>query len=143
MKTAGSKLVEQAKNDYYWGVGADGSGKNMLGVLLMKLRDGILELSHQQQQQQQGGDEKVDEKNFRALRSKINGALRETGVNLLRKGSGAPGDAAFGFGLAASISSSSVATTATTSNNQNNQDDDDKQEEEEKSAPKKKKNRIQ
>ena len=35
-------LVENAPNDYYWGCGKDGSGKNMLGQLLMKLRAEIL-----------------------------------------------------------------------------------------------------
>jgi N-glycosidase YbiA len=32
-------LVEHTKNDFYWADGGDGSGKNMLGVLLMKLRE--------------------------------------------------------------------------------------------------------
>ncbi len=40
--TAGSKLVEHTKNDKYWGDGGDGSGKNMLGKLLMVVRDKIL-----------------------------------------------------------------------------------------------------
>jgi len=37
--TADAKLVEQTANDSYWGDGGDGSGKNMLGVLLMRLRE--------------------------------------------------------------------------------------------------------
>lgn len=32
-------LVEHTKNDSYWGDGGDGSGANMLGRLLMELRD--------------------------------------------------------------------------------------------------------
>ena len=32
-------LVEHTKNDSYWGDGGDGSGKNMLGKLLMELRE--------------------------------------------------------------------------------------------------------
>ncbi len=32
-------LVEHTKNDSFWGDGGDGSGKNMLGKLLMHLRD--------------------------------------------------------------------------------------------------------
>jgi N-glycosidase YbiA len=32
------ELVENAPNDYYWGCGADGSGKNMLGRILVEVR---------------------------------------------------------------------------------------------------------
>lgn len=32
-------LVEHTENDEYWGDGGDGSGKNRLGKLLMKLRE--------------------------------------------------------------------------------------------------------
>merc|ERR1712062_224329 len=39
MSTGGKKLVEHTKNDRYWGDGGDGSGKNMLGILLMELRE--------------------------------------------------------------------------------------------------------
>jgi predicted NAD-dependent protein-ADP-ribosyltransferase YbiA (DUF1768 family) len=35
--------------DRYWGDGGDGSGKNMLGKILMRVRD---DLREQQQQQQ-------------------------------------------------------------------------------------------
>jgi hypothetical protein len=28
-------------NDYYWGIGVDGSGKNMLGKLLMEVRQAL------------------------------------------------------------------------------------------------------
>ena len=41
MGTGENKLEERTKNDSYWGTGSDeegGSGKNMLGVLLMELR---------------------------------------------------------------------------------------------------------
>ncbi len=37
--TGDAKLMEDSKKDYYWGVGADGCGKSMLGKLLMELRD--------------------------------------------------------------------------------------------------------
>ena len=33
--TADSDIVENAPSDYYWGCGKDGSGKNMLGKILM------------------------------------------------------------------------------------------------------------
>jgi ribA/ribD-fused uncharacterized protein len=36
--TAPEPIVENAPNDYYWGCGADGSGKNMLGIILVELR---------------------------------------------------------------------------------------------------------
>lgn len=32
-------LVEHTKNDNYWGDGGDGSGKNMLGIILMETRE--------------------------------------------------------------------------------------------------------
>ena len=36
--TGDARLVEETSNDYYWGVGTEGTGRNMLGVLLMELR---------------------------------------------------------------------------------------------------------
>jgi N-glycosidase YbiA len=39
MSTRGCHLVEHTKNDRYWGDGGDSTGKNMLGLLLVKLRD--------------------------------------------------------------------------------------------------------
>ncbi|AWM37400.1 Swarming motility protein YbiA [Gemmata obscuriglobus] len=37
--TGDATLVEQTANDSYWGDGGDGSGKNRLGYLLMRLRE--------------------------------------------------------------------------------------------------------
>ncbi|RKG89489.1 NADAR family protein [Corallococcus terminator] len=37
--TGDAKLVEHTENDDYWGDGGDGSGGNMLGRLLMELRE--------------------------------------------------------------------------------------------------------
>jgi len=37
--TGDAKLVEHTENDSYWGAGGDGSGRNMLGQLLMELRE--------------------------------------------------------------------------------------------------------
>jgi ribA/ribD-fused uncharacterized protein len=37
--TGDATLVEHTPKDSYWGDGGDGSGKNMLGVTLMRLRD--------------------------------------------------------------------------------------------------------
>ena len=39
INTGDAIIQEATTNDYYWGIGNDGTGKNMLGVLLMKLRD--------------------------------------------------------------------------------------------------------
>jgi ribA/ribD-fused uncharacterized protein len=39
LSTGDSILVEHTKNDKYWADGGDGSGLNMLGKLLMKVRD--------------------------------------------------------------------------------------------------------
>ena len=38
LATDEEELVENAPGDYYWGCGADGSGKNMLGITLMQVR---------------------------------------------------------------------------------------------------------
>jgi predicted NAD-dependent protein-ADP-ribosyltransferase YbiA (DUF1768 family) len=32
-------IIEHTKNDNYWADGGDGSGKNMLGKILMEIRD--------------------------------------------------------------------------------------------------------
>ena len=37
--TADAAIVEHTDNDSYWGDGGDGSGKNMLGRLLMRVRE--------------------------------------------------------------------------------------------------------
>lgn len=39
ISTGTSILIEDSKNDNYWGIGADGKGLNKLGKMLMKLRD--------------------------------------------------------------------------------------------------------
>lgn len=39
INTGDALLVENSPYDYYWGIGAKGTGKNRLGILLMKLRD--------------------------------------------------------------------------------------------------------
>lgn len=38
LSTKNSKLVEHTKNDDYWADGGDGTGKNMLGIILMETR---------------------------------------------------------------------------------------------------------
>jgi N-glycosidase YbiA len=38
LSTGEEELVENAPSDYYWGCGRDGTGKNMLGKMLMKVR---------------------------------------------------------------------------------------------------------
>lgn len=37
--TGDEAIVENAPNDYYWGCGQDGTGKNMLGKILMQVRE--------------------------------------------------------------------------------------------------------
>jgi N-glycosidase YbiA len=39
--TGDEELVENAPGDYYWGCGADGSGHNMLGQILMEVREAL------------------------------------------------------------------------------------------------------
>lgn len=41
LDTGEEELVEAAPNDYYWGSGQDGSGKNRLGVILMQVREAL------------------------------------------------------------------------------------------------------
>jgi N-glycosidase YbiA len=43
VKTEGFKLIEHTKNDSYWGDGGDGTGKNMLGKILVKIRKEIMD----------------------------------------------------------------------------------------------------
>lgn len=39
LSTTDELIVENSPIDYYWGCGADGSGKNMLGQILMEVRE--------------------------------------------------------------------------------------------------------
>ena len=43
LQTGEAKLVEHTENDSYWGDGGDGSGKNMLGIILMEVRKELRE----------------------------------------------------------------------------------------------------
>ncbi len=38
LATEGSELIEKTRSDSFWGDAPDGSGKNMLGKVLMRLR---------------------------------------------------------------------------------------------------------
>ena len=44
LSTGNANLVEHTENDNYWGDGGDGSGKNMLGKILMEVRDLIRDI---------------------------------------------------------------------------------------------------
>ena len=39
LETGSEYIVENTSNDYYWGCGKAGNGKNMLGVILMETRN--------------------------------------------------------------------------------------------------------
>lgn len=41
LETGDARLVEHTDNDSYWGDGGNGQGRNMLGQLLMKVRDNL------------------------------------------------------------------------------------------------------
>jgi ribA/ribD-fused uncharacterized protein len=43
LDTGDAEIVENAPKDYYWGCGADGSGKNRLGEILMEVRKELRE----------------------------------------------------------------------------------------------------
>ncbi len=42
LETESATLIEHTENDSYWGDGGDGKGKNMLGKILMKVREELL-----------------------------------------------------------------------------------------------------
>lgn len=44
LATGEAKIVEHTENDSYWGDGGDGSGKNMLGQILMRVRAELREV---------------------------------------------------------------------------------------------------
>jgi N-glycosidase YbiA len=39
LSTGQEEIVEQTTKDYYWGCGTNGTGKNMLGKILMRIRE--------------------------------------------------------------------------------------------------------
>ncbi len=39
LSTGKAEIVENSPIDFYWGCGSDGSGKNMLGIILMEVRE--------------------------------------------------------------------------------------------------------
>lgn len=39
LSTGEQKIIEKTTSDYYWGCGENGSGKNMLGKILMEVRE--------------------------------------------------------------------------------------------------------
>jgi N-glycosidase YbiA len=43
LATGDEPLVENARGDYYWGCGKTGTGRNMLGKILMEVRAGLRE----------------------------------------------------------------------------------------------------
>jgi ribA/ribD-fused uncharacterized protein len=43
LSTGDATLVEHTANDSYWGDGGDGTGKNMLGIILMEVRHKLKE----------------------------------------------------------------------------------------------------
>ena len=46
LSTEDAMIIEHTKNDHYWADGGDGSGKNRLGEILMKVRSEIRENNH-------------------------------------------------------------------------------------------------
>lgn len=41
LATGDEPIIENAPSDYYWGCGKNGTGKNMLGIILMDIRDSL------------------------------------------------------------------------------------------------------
>jgi ribA/ribD-fused uncharacterized protein len=46
LNTGDAILIEESKTDAFWGIGKKGNGKNMLGILLMELREEIRKDPH-------------------------------------------------------------------------------------------------
>jgi ribA/ribD-fused uncharacterized protein len=42
LSTSGAILIEHTENDFYWADGGDGTGKNMLGLILMEIREKVI-----------------------------------------------------------------------------------------------------
>lgn len=128
MKTDGSMLREKTARDSYWGTGPDDKGKNMLGILLMKLREELKKIPDILQQ-----------------RVTLSVVIRESGVNPLRKIAVSPSTSSSSSSApAASTGGGAVSTTTTdsalpTANDNNNSDSAVTAS----NAPKKSKNRLQ
>lgn len=45
LSTKDEEIIEETTEDYYWGCGKNGKGKNMLGKILMEIRE-ILSKNH-------------------------------------------------------------------------------------------------
>lgn len=54
LATGDEQLIENAPKDYYWGIGANGTGKNRLGVILGAVRTILREQATQLQQREEG-----------------------------------------------------------------------------------------
>lgn len=39
LSTGNEEIIEKTTGDLYWGCGTNGSGKNRLGIILMRVRD--------------------------------------------------------------------------------------------------------
>lgn len=52
LATNNAYLVENTSHDYYWGCGADGSGQNRLGQILVAVRDHLRHASHPERMRQ-------------------------------------------------------------------------------------------
>lgn len=64
LSTEEEEIVESAPGDYYWGCGADGSGQNKLGQILMQVRSVL---------SQHGTEERLQEKTRQKKRMKKRG----------------------------------------------------------------------
>lgn len=42
LETGDSYIVEKTSTDYYWGCGTEKTGKNMLGIILMEVREQLI-----------------------------------------------------------------------------------------------------
>ena len=45
LNTGDAELIDHSDEDSYWSDGGDGGGRNMLGVVLMEVRDGLRQVS--------------------------------------------------------------------------------------------------
>ena len=62
LSTSDARIVEHTENDSYWGDGGDGSGKNMLGRILMEIREELRTEVDKQRFAETSGDDDASAK---------------------------------------------------------------------------------
>lgn len=114
--TEDAYICEHTAKDSYWGDGGDGSGKNMLGQILMRVRD-VLKNNEQKNQTTvsappsvSNDSEKIDSKRLKNRKGRAV-YLAEDGTSLFEKDNNAPGEVTV-VGQGINISHKALSTPA-------------------------------